>query len=482
MTKEAVNKEILDIQLLPRAEQIAALAQVGGDGHRAAPAAGGLRPPLVGQGHAEPPGDHQGARVGRPHGARHGGDGPRGLRHAGGGRREGRAPQGPGRGRRTRTSRRSAWALVALKESSAFDTVMGEYRLGHLATVQRLDGYPAFDAEMLAALVPIDKIAALAGDESDSVRQLVATTLSKAPTRSGPTRSSSSCQDKQVEVAREAAVGLGKIGSDKATQPLVDALQQGRQVVAREVPPGAARRHRHQRPRARPQDGAEDDGREREVPDEADLRHDRASCEDPRGGDALYAYIQTNPKPHWKIEAAMRMAEIGDVRAAEVLGWRMKQDPLKLYNDVDWPELRRDDNERVYGGAHARRPRGHPPREARLPPRRRPSRASSTGSIRTTSRSRTRTACASSRRWARTKAIPMLEALGRPEGQAPERGRAAAVPRRRGRRRRARSATSAGRRTRRAVADPREAAPPPQPKLDVSWDSLHAGRPHHPRA
>ena len=36
------------------------------------------------------------------------------------------------------------------------------------------------------------------------------------------------------------------------------------------------------------------------------------------------------------------------MRAAEVLGWRMTQDPLKLYNDVDWPELRRDDNERVY--------------------------------------------------------------------------------------------------------------------------------------
>ena len=70
--------------------------------------------------------------------------------------------------------------------------------------------------------------------------------------------------------------------------------------------------------------------------------------EDPRGGDSLYAYIQSNPKPHWKVEAAMRMAEIGDVRAAEVLGWRMEQDPLKLYNDVDWPELRRDDNERVF--------------------------------------------------------------------------------------------------------------------------------------
>ena len=71
--------------------------------------------------------------------------------------------------------------------------------------------------------------------------------------------------------------------------------------------------------------------------------------EDPRGGDALYSYIQGNPKPHWKLEAAMRMAEIGDVRAAEVLGPRMQQDPLKLYNEVDWPELRRDDNERVFG-------------------------------------------------------------------------------------------------------------------------------------
>jgi len=30
----------------------------------------------------------------------------------------------------------------------------------------------------------------------------------------------------------------------------------------------------------------------------------------------------------------------------------MQQDPLKLYNDVDWPELRRDDNERVYGARH----------------------------------------------------------------------------------------------------------------------------------
>jgi HEAT repeat protein len=243
------------------------------------------------------------------------------------------------------------WALVSLHESSAFDTVMEEYRLGHLATVQRLDGYPAFDAEMLAALVPIDKIAALAGDESDSVRQLVATTLSKNADAKWTDTLITLVQDKQVEVAREAAVGLGKIGNDRATQPLVDALSKA-DKASREKFLQALR------------DGMGTNGLvlalktvqhttvESEKFQTKQLFDMMRELQDPRGGDALYAYIQSNPTPHWKFEAAMRLAEIGDVRAAEVIGWRMMQDPLKLYNDVDWPELRRDDNERVYGARH----------------------------------------------------------------------------------------------------------------------------------
>ena len=243
------------------------------------------------------------------------------------------------------------WALVALHEASAFDTVMGEYRLGHLATVQRLDGYPAFDAEMLAALVSIDKIAGLVGDESDSVRQLVATTLSKSADPKWTDALIKLVTDKQVEVAREAAVGLGKIGSDKATQPLVDALMKA-DKPSREKFLQALR------------DGAgaiglvlalktvQHTSAETEKFQTKQLFDMLRELQDPRGGDALYTYIQSNPKPHWKLEAAMRMAEIGDVRAAEVIGWRMQQDPLKLYNDVDWPELRRDDNERVYGARH----------------------------------------------------------------------------------------------------------------------------------
>src|ERR1700678_4328287 len=37
------------------------------------------------------------------------------------------------------------WALAVLHAGEAFDTVLGEYRLGHLAKVQKLDQNPAFD-------------------------------------------------------------------------------------------------------------------------------------------------------------------------------------------------------------------------------------------------------------------------------------------------------------------------------------------------
>src|SRR3984957_13603312 len=238
------------------------------------------------------------------------------------------------------------WALIALHESSAFDTVMGEYRLGHLATVQRLDGYPAFDAEILAGLVSIDKIAALAGDESESVRQLVATTLSRSADPKWTDTLIKLVQDKQVEVAREAAVGLGKIGNDKATQPLVDALSKA-DKPSREKFLQALRDGMGANGLVLALKTVQHTTAESEKFQTQQLFDMMRDLEDPRGGDALYAYIQSNPKPHWKVEAAMRMAEIGDVRAAETLGWRMQQDPLKLYNDVDWPELRRDDNERV---------------------------------------------------------------------------------------------------------------------------------------
>ncbi|HEU4534090.1 MAG TPA: HEAT repeat domain-containing protein, partial [Polyangiaceae bacterium] len=69
---------------------------------------------------------------------------------------------------------------------------------------------------------------------------------------------------------------------------------------------------------------------------------------DPRAGDALARYLATGPHPHWRHEAALRLAEVGDLRAAPHLGDRLKRSPEELYDAKQDPELRRgDDGERV---------------------------------------------------------------------------------------------------------------------------------------
>jgi HEAT repeat protein len=239
-----------------------------------------------------------------------------------------------------------AWALASLHETTAFDEVMKEYRAGHLAKVQRLDGNPAFDPEQLAAMVSLDKLASLSTDESESVRQLVATVLSRQADPKYTSQLIKLVEDTSVEVAREAAVGLGKIANDQAMQPLLGAL-------------GKADKDSRQKFLEALRDGVGGKGlvlalqsvdrskRETEKYQTKLIFDMLRSLEDPRAGDALAAYIRSGPSAHWKTEAALRLAEIGDLRAVASLGWRMKQDPLNLYNkDLD-PEYRIDDNERV---------------------------------------------------------------------------------------------------------------------------------------
>ncbi|MBX3224268.1 MAG: HEAT repeat domain-containing protein, partial [Labilithrix sp.] len=239
-----------------------------------------------------------------------------------------------------------AWALAALGEGAAFDDVMKEYRAGKLSTVQRLDKSPAFDPEQLASMVSLDKLATLAGDESESVRQLVATVLSRNAEAKYTQTLIKLVEDKSVEVAREAAVGLGKIANEEAMQPLLGAL-------------GKADKDSRQKFLEALRDGVGGKGlvlalrsvdkskRDTEKFQTKLLFDMLRSLEDPRAGDALVQFIETNPHPHWKTEAALRLAEIGDLRAVPTLSWRMKQDPLTLYNKDADPEYRQDDNERV---------------------------------------------------------------------------------------------------------------------------------------
>jgi HEAT repeat protein len=239
-----------------------------------------------------------------------------------------------------------AWALAALHEGTAFEEVMKEYRAGKLATVQRLDKSPAFDPEQLASMVSLDKLATLANDESDSVRQLVATVLSRNADQKYTMVLIKLVQDKSVEVGREAAVGLGKIANEEAMQPLLGALSKAdkdsRQKFLEALRDGVGGKGLVLALRS-----VDKSKRETEKFQTKLLFDMLRTLEDPRAGDLLVQFIESNPHPHWKTEAGLRLAEIGDLRAVPTLGWRMKQDPLVLYNkDVD-PEYRQDDNERV---------------------------------------------------------------------------------------------------------------------------------------
>jgi HEAT repeat protein len=147
-------------------------------------------------------------------------------------------------------------------------------------------------------------------------------------------------------VAREAAVGLGKIANEEAMQPLLGALakadKESRQKFLEALRDGVGGRGLVLALRS-----VDKSKRETEKFQTKLLFDMLKSLEDPRAGDLLAQYIESNPGPHWKTEAAVRLAAVGDLRAVPTLAWRMKQDPLVLYNkDLD-PEYRMDDNERV---------------------------------------------------------------------------------------------------------------------------------------
>ena len=241
-----------------------------------------------------------------------------------------------------------AWALVVLGEARAFDDIMALYRAGLLSKVQRLGGGTAFDPERMVQLVSLDKLASMAGDESAAVRQLVATLLSQNAEPKWTDTLIKLVQDKDPEVSRQAAPGLGKIGEARAREPLVSALK-------------TADKDSRNKFLEALRDGVGTDGLvlalSSIVSDDPMLSYYQKKqifdmidkLNDPRGGNALFAYLQSKPHMHFQTRAAVALAQIGDIRGVPTLAKRLRMDPLKLYTDQnDWEMmLKRDDNERV---------------------------------------------------------------------------------------------------------------------------------------
>lgn len=247
------------------------------------------------------------------------------------------------------------WALVELKEPAAFKDAMDQYRKGYLAKVERLGGGLAFDPEKLAGLVSLDELAKLADDESSSVRQLVATALSRNAEPKWTATLIKLVKDKDVEVAREAANGLGRIGDETARTPLLEALAN-------------ADKDSRQRFLEALRDGIGGEGlvlaldSVKQDPEETTWFQTKQIMEmlrdlaDPRSADPLVRWVEKKkPSLHWQGEVGTRLAEIGDIRGAKYIGERMLADPLKLYKQEKFWEadegghLSRTDLPRVVG-------------------------------------------------------------------------------------------------------------------------------------
>ena len=223
------------------------------------------------------------------------------------------------------------WSLVTLKEPSVFNAAMDLYRKGMLSKVERLGGGSAFDTEPLASLVSLDELSKLAGDSSPSVRQLVATVLSRNAESKWTSTLVKLVKDADPEVGREAANGLGKIADESARTPLLDALK-------------SADKDSRQKFLEAMRDGIGGEGlvlalgSVKTEPEETKWFQTKQIFEmlrelaDPRAADALVKWADTsNPPMHWLGEVGTRLAEIGDVRGAKYLGIRMTADPTKLY-------------------------------------------------------------------------------------------------------------------------------------------------------
>jgi HEAT repeat protein len=242
-----------------------------------------------------------------------------------------------------------AWALVVLGEARAFEDIMVLYRAGHLSKVQRLGGGVAFDPERIVKLIDLDKLASYHKDESAAVRQLVATVLSRNADAKYTDQLIALVQDKDAEIARQAAPGLGKIGDQRAREPLIAALR-GADKESRKKYLFALRDGIGAEGLVLSFDAVDDSTHEKKWFQTKQVMDILRILADPRGGDSLEKWInEKKPHHHWETEAAVAMAEVGDIRAVPYLAKRLRMDPTKVYkDDYDHEQLlKRDDNERV---------------------------------------------------------------------------------------------------------------------------------------
>ena len=224
------------------------------------------------------------------------------------------------------------WSLVIHGEKSIAPKALEELRQGRLSKATELDGRVAYDPRTLSRLFSDVELAALQNDPNADVRTVAAMGLiysSPTPAVDGLVQL---LKDSSDDVSAVAAAGLARHTDQRGREALFDGLRN----VTRE---------RRQKWLEQIRDIAGGPGLVLMLSTVADKPEETIwfqtdqifdaleNLEDPRIADPLFAWT-FGPKrhAHWLGEAGIRLAEIGDLRAAKLLGARLRLEPNRLYS------------------------------------------------------------------------------------------------------------------------------------------------------
>jgi HEAT repeat protein len=114
-----------------------------------------------------------------------------------------------------------AWALVVLGESSAWPTVRELLENGKLQQVQGLNQRRIFDPALVARMAGKARLVELVSSRSVASRRLAALSLAELGTADLIEPLAVLSRDSDADVAREAAIGLGRTGDPRATDAIM---------------------------------------------------------------------------------------------------------------------------------------------------------------------------------------------------------------------------------------------------------------------
>jgi hypothetical protein len=228
-----------------------------------------------------------------------------------------------------------AWALAVLGERRALEPILELYQRRQLQPVQRLDGGPAFDIEPLSELLDQQRGADLARSPSPELRRVAATKLAQDPERNAALLSAL-LLDGDLEAARRAAGGVARIAEARRREILKKGLA-GAMPSRRGIYLDGLMRGGGVEAALSLLAAAEGEGEDQRALLAEMVFQVIRMWADPRGGDALMRFIDSKPHAHWETQAALALAEIGDLRAVAPLANRLSIDPLKGYDaSIAW--------------------------------------------------------------------------------------------------------------------------------------------------